>query len=135
MVALGSGVVFYTGNGGTVRMIGTSQHLNEVRLENSFAAFDDLHINPNVDVTLDISDGLDVNGTVKHVTGDPVMHFSLASRVPNGTADILLTGLQPEEWYRLQFDGVLAECSGGRAHGQTDTDGKIQFNSVVIPYE
>lgn len=135
MAELESGVVFETGSGGTLLMLGDAHQLSEFGVNDGFAFYEDFFIDAAVDMTLDISEGYDVTGSLQHVTGDPVMTFALISTAPNGTADIRFTGLKSEAWYRLQFDGVLAQCDGGRAHGQSSSDGIIQFNSVVIPNE
>lgn len=133
MPTLGPNVTFACSNGGTVTMIDTAHHLTEFGLDDGWAVYDDLYVNPTVPTTLNISDSYDVEATVTHLTGDPVIRFRLISRQPNGTADIKLTGLKPNGWYRLQFDGVLAKTASGRAHDQASSDGVLTFTDVHLP--
>lgn len=133
MVVLDGGVTFTTSNGGEVRMIDEALGLDEVGWKNGYAYYDNLFIDPAVPITLDISSEYDVEATVKHVTGDPVMSFGVTSRQSNGTADIKLTGLKPDGWYRLQFNGVLAKTASGRAHDKASSDGVLKFAGVELP--
>lgn len=134
MVELSTGVTFETSNGGSLLIL-TPAALSEFGIEDGAAFFDDVHLNPTVPMTTKVGDDYDVEATVQHVTGDEAVTFGLTSRQPNGTTDVQITGLKPEGWYRLRFDGVLAETGAGRAHGQANTRGILQFNGVHVPYE
>jgi hypothetical protein len=133
MVEVENAVTFTTSNGGEVRMVGTGRGLDEVGWAGGYAYYDDLYVDPSVPVTLDISEEYDTTATVQHITGDPVVRFRLISRQTNGTADIKLTGLQPDGWYRLQFNGVLAKTASGRAHGHASDGGELVFTNVELP--
>lgn len=134
MTFLEAPIDFEASNGGVVTVYRDSEELERFGVENGWAVWNDLHINPSVDMTLDISEDYDTTAKIEHLTGDAVLTFSLTSRQPNGLADIRIEGLKPRAWYRLRFDNLLAETdSGGVAHGQTTDDGILQFNNVVIP--
>lgn len=132
---LGANVRFDCANGGCVTMVGNATGLSEVGVTDGWAYWDDLHVNAQADLTLDVSGTHFVKARVETRQGATVMLFGITSREPNGRADIRVTGLQPETWYRIQFDGALAACDGGRTHAATGTVGELQFNNVVIPYE
>lgn len=132
---LGSGVEFETIGGGTITMIGRADHLRKTGVtSNGWAFYDDLYLNVHNDFSLNISDR-QTAGMLRHITGDVIIQFHLTSRVPNGTADIEVRGLAPEEWYRLEFNTVLAKTDGGRAHGQASVNGELVFYGVHIPNE
>lgn len=130
-------VEFACSNGGTIRIIGDdgSTDLNRFGVDGTFAYYDDLHINAHNDMIVDVDGEYHAQGSVQHVTGDAVMWFNLTCNEPEGKADIKLTGLQANAWYRLEFGGLLARCDGGRAHGQTNDFGRLTFNGVIIPNE
>lgn len=132
---IGARATFECSNGGEIRILADAADLDEVGLIDGTAFWSDLYINPYVKMTLDIAGRYGVEGNVKHVSGDTVMSFQLNSRSVNGTADIRMEGLKSNEFYRLEFDGILAETDGGRAHEKTGPDGTVQYNSVVIPNE
>lgn len=104
-------------------------------IESGWVFYDDLHIDPYVDMTLDLSDSRNVTASVQHITGDSIMSFGITSRAPNGKCDFRVDGLKPDSYYRLQFDGALTECAGGFTHAKTTPDGQLRFNEVVIPNE
>lgn len=132
-VEFSSTVSFDTASGGTVHMLSTAE-VERIGIENGFAQYDDLGVDAHVDTSLDIGrDDSDVTGSVKHVAGDTVFEFHIVSQQPNGRADLRLHGLQPEAWFRLEFNGVLAATAAGRAHGQASLDGVLQFNGVKLP--
>lgn len=134
MVELSGPVVFETASGGSLRVIDRGDDFTTFGLTaDGFAFWDDLAIDATVPMTLQVGDSYDAQAKVTHLTGDPVLRFDLTSRQPNGVADVRLTGLKPEAWYRLQFDGALAKTATGRAHGQTDATGVITFTGVTIP--
>lgn len=133
MISLGVGVEFECSNGGIVQMVGKTDDLNECGIEDGWAFYGDLYINPYSDVTLDITGGYGVEGSVKHMTGDPIITFNLSGRSPNTKTDIRAENLKPESWYRLQFSGNLVETAGGMSHGQTDNRGVIQYMEANIP--
>lgn len=116
-------------------MVGDATDLNEFGIENGWAYYNDFYINAYSDMTFDISESYNVTGTVRHLTGDSIMSFSLSSRSPNGTADVRIEGLSGEAWYRLQFSGSLANTPSGQSHGETTKNGVIQFMEVSIPNE
>jgi hypothetical protein len=135
MIELGSGVEVQTSNGGSVTMYGTAEDLTHIGFEDGYAFWNDVYVDPSVPMFANISDHYNVSATLKHVTGDPIVHFSIISQQPNGTADFRFTGLQPDAWYRLQFNGVLASTAGGKAHGNSGSDGIIEFPGVEVPTE
>ena len=114
-------------------MIGNADDLNVFGIESGYAFYNDLYFNPYNDMTLDVSGGYETLGSLKHITGDPIMTFNLSSREPNGKCDIRAEGLKSEEWYRLQFGGNLVETPGGMSHGETGEDGVIEFTEASIP--
>jgi hypothetical protein len=131
---LSTGITFGTSNGGTVRTVGVGEFTEFGLTDDGFAFYDDLAVNPSIPVTLTTtSPRYNVEGTIEHLTGETVMRFRLLSRQPNGRADIRLSGLKSESWYRLQFDGVLAKTESGRAHAQSSPNGLVQFNGVHLP--
>ncbi|AGC34301.1 hypothetical protein HCTV-15_gp32 [Haloarcula virus HCTV-15] len=132
---LGANVEFECSNGGSIRMVGNATDLGEIGTDEGWAFYDDLYINTNTALTLDLSGVNFVQALLETRDGATVMMFGIQSREPNGTADIRLTGLLPETWYRLQFDGALAETASGRSHGQSTPSGELQFNEVSIPNE
>lgn len=125
---------FECSNGGVIKAIGEDHsELERFGDDGVFAYFDDLHLDAYNDMVVDVRDDYHVSGSVRHVTGDEVMRFHLSSMEPNGKVDMKLSGLQPDAWYRVRFNGSLAKCAGGRAHGQTNEHGILDFNEVVIP--
>jgi len=136
-VSVRDNVEFECSNGGILRIVGGSKatDLSKVGVDGSFAYYDDLQIDSYNDLLIDVDEGYHVEGSVKHLTGDEVMSFKLSSLEPDSKADFKLTNLRPNSWYRLRFDGILAKCSGGRAHGRTNEHGILTFNEVVIPNE
>jgi len=132
---LGNNVTFECSNGGIITVVSDDGEadLNRFGDDGIFAYYDDLHIDAYNDMTVNV-DG-DTQGTVKHVTGDAVMKFGISSQEPNGKIDVKLSNLRPNAWYRLRFNGVLAACDGGRAHGRTNEHGLLDFNEVEIPNE
>lgn len=135
-VAVNGPVEFECGSGGSVSILSSASSLGEVGVNyDGFAYWDDLYIDTATPMSLFIGPGYNTKATVQHLTGDPILHFDIISQQPNGTADIEVRNLQPEAWYRLQFDGSLAKTASGRAHGQTDKYGIIQWKGVNIPDE
>lgn len=135
---IGDGVTFSCGNGGIIKIIGDSgstEFSSRAGTESEFSYYDDLHINAYNDIVLDVAGEYHVEGSVKHLTGDEIMRFNISSIEPNSKADFRLTGLSPNSWYRLRFDGRLATCLGGRAHGRTNERGILTFQEVEIPNE
>lgn len=135
---VGDGVTFSCGNGGIIKIIGddgSTDFESDVGSDGEFSFYDDLHINSYNDIILDVDGEYHVQGSVKHLTGNEVMRFNISSLEPNGKADFRLSGLKPDSWYRLRFDGRLAACLGGRAHGRTNEAGILTFNEVKIPNE
>ncbi len=132
MIGLGTGSVFKCGNGGNIKTIDNSD-LSVFGIENGWVYWNDLYLNSYNDMTLDVSDSYNINGTVEHITGDPVFNFGLTASRPNGKTDVRISGLKPNAPYRLLFDGVLAKCSTGRAHTKTNDSGILRLNEVVIP--
>jgi hypothetical protein len=135
--SLGRDVEFECSNGGVITVLSEDGEVDLSRFgsNDTFAYYDDLHLNAYNDMTINLDEPYDVQGSVKHVTGDAVMRFNLSSLEPNGTVDVKLSGLSPENWYRLRFGGNLAACEGGRAHGKTNEEGLLTFNKVEIPNE
>jgi hypothetical protein len=136
-IHVGDNVEYECGNGGVITIIGVDGEtdLNRTGDDDSYAYYDDLHIDAHNDMVVNVDEDYHVEGSVKHVTGDAVMRFQLSSREPNGEVDVKLTGLSQNAWYRLRFNGVLASCDGGRAHGKTNEQGILRFNGVKIPNE
>lgn len=134
-VSIGDNVEFECSNGGVLQIIGDdgSTNYEKVGSDGSFAYYDDLYINSYNDMTVDVDGEYHTQGTVQHVTGEPVMWFNLISNEPNGKADFSLTGLQPGSWYRLEFGGVIAKTASGRAHGRANDFGRVDFTEVVVP--
>jgi hypothetical protein len=135
---ISSGLSFLCGNGGVIKTIsedGNTELQAQTGADDEFAYYDDLHLNAYNDMVVNVDGDYHVEGSVKHVTGDSVMHFNLSSLEPNGKVDVKLSGLSPESWYRLRFGGNLAACEGGRAHGKTNEEGLLTFNKVEIPNE
>jgi len=135
---IGGGVTFSCGNGGVVKIIGdddSTEFHSEVGSDEEFSFYDDLYLNSYNDIIIDVDGEYHVQGSVKHLTGNEVMRFNISPLEPNSKADFRLTGLTPHSWYRLRFNGVLAACLGGRAHGRTDEGGILTFNEVKIPNE
>lgn len=132
---VGDHVEFECSNGGVLTIIGDEGEtdLSRFGVDGQFAYYDDLHIDAYNDMIVDVDAEYHVRGTVQHVTGDPVMRFNLISNQPRGKADFKITNLQPNAWYRLQFGGVLARTSSGRAHGKTNDLGRLDFTGVIIP--
>jgi hypothetical protein len=130
-------VEFECSNGGKITIISNDGETNLSRLgaDGKFAYYEDLHLDAYSDMMINLDDPYHVEGSVKHVTGDAVMKFNLSSLEPNGKVDVKLSGLSPENWYRLRFGGNLAACEGGRAHGKTNEEGLLTFNKVEIPNE
>lgn len=135
LLSFGDNLTFECSNGGLIKLIGYD---GETQLEDrggadGFAYFDDLHLNAYNDMVLNVDGDYNVKATVQHLTGDAILDFELHSIEAGGTVDVKVTGLKPNSWYRLQFNGILAACDGGRAHGKTGDSGMIQFNGVEIP--
>ena len=135
---VGDETTFKCSNGGIIKAVGfrggTSVE-SRFGTDGEFSYFDDLHLNPYNDMVVNVDEDYHVEGTVQHLTGDAVMKFKLSSLEPNGQTDVRLTGLKPDSWYRLRFDGRLAACEGGRAHGKTNDHGLLTFKKVEIPNE
>lgn len=132
---VGNQVQFECNNGGVITAVGYESELTNFGVDGEFAYYDDLHIDSYNDMKINVGDQNHVSGTVKHVTGDEVMKFHIKSREPNGKMDVKLSSLRGFSWYRLQFNGVLAACKGGRAHGKTNSRGVLTFNKVEVPNE
>jgi len=135
---LGDGISFECGNGGMIKIIGTdgdTEFRFRVGSDNEFSYYDDLHLNAYNDMVVNVDEDYHVEGTVQHLTGDAIMKFRLSSLEPGGATDVRLNGLSSESWYRLRFDGTLAACDGGRAHGKTNEHGLLTFKKVEIPNE
>jgi len=132
---LGANVAFDCSNGGTVTMVGKATSLTRVGVEDGWSYYDDLYLNATADLSLDISGSHFVESSVTTRSGATVLLFGIKSRQPNGTADIGVTGLVPGEWYRLQFDGEIAQSGGGQAHARATPAGELQFNNAVIPHD
>ena len=134
----GDEITFECGNGGVIKTIGVggdTEVESRFGIDGEYSYFDDLHLNAYNDMVVNVDEDYHVEGTVQHLTGDAVMKFKLSSLEPNGKTDVRLTGLKPDSWYRLRFDGRLAACEGGRAHGKTNTHGLLTFKKVEIPNE
>ncbi|SEL17113.1 hypothetical protein [Haloferax larsenii] len=133
--SLSPAVNFETDNGGTLKMVGLTNDLTEYGVTNDgWAFFDDLYFNAYSEATLNVADH-HTQTQVTHIGGKVAASFRLVSLVPNGKADIRVRGLTPNEWYRLEFGGVMAETDSGVAHGRTDGQGEIIFTAVSIPNE
>jgi len=135
--SVGNYVDFQCSNGGVLTIVGDKDEsvLEKFGVDGTFAYYDDLHIDSYNDMKIEVGDQNHVKGTVEHVTGDEVMRFHIHSFEPNGKIDVKLSSLKPFSWYRLQFNGVLAACDGGRAHGKTNEHGIMTFNKVEVPNE
>lgn len=132
-IGLGRQVEFETSNGGKLLMVGIADSLIRTGItEDGWAFYDDLHINPHNEAILNVSDR-HTSGTLRHITGDVIIQFNLSSRVVNGKTDVYVEDLAPYEWYRLEFDTVLAKTDSGRAHGQASKNGELIFTNVHIP--
>lgn len=127
-------VKFEGSNGGEISIIGLTKDVHRAGVEDGWVVFDDLYLNPEVDMTLNVSDYYDITGSVKHLTGDAIITFNLTSQSPNGKADVRVRNLKPREWYRLQFDSILAATGGGHAHAESGQGGEIEFTEVEVPY-
>lgn len=126
---------FLCGNGGVVYVLAAYADLLDIEQNGDWVKFGDIELNASADLTLSLDGQHNITGTVKHVTGDPVAWFSISPREPNATTDFRMKNLKADEFYRLQFDGVLAKADGGRAHDKTSQNGLLQFNGVTIPDE
>jgi hypothetical protein len=136
--SVGNNVTFECSNGGVLTIVGEDYQtdLQRFGVDGTFAYYDDLHIDAYNDMKVEVGgDDNHVTGTVQHVTGDAVMSFRIESREPNGEIDVKLSSLKPGSWYRLRFNGSLAACNGGRAHGRTNQHGVLHFNGVKVPNE
>ena len=137
-LSVGDESTFECGNGGVIKTIGvegSTSLKSRFGTDEEFSYFDDLHLNAYNDMAVNVDEDYHVEATVKHLTGDAVMKFKITSLEPNGETDVRLTGLKPNAWYRLRFDGQLAACEAGRAHGQTNEHGLLTFKKVEIPNE
>lgn len=133
MVFLGTNVTFSCGKGGTITTVGSTTDLATFGVsDDGWAYFDDLQFNTAVDMSLNLS-GVKTKATINHLPGDGVFAFDLTSGVLDGRCDVKAVGLPAGEWYRLQFDGVLARTVSGYAHGTTGEGNAIQFNGVHVP--
>ena len=128
-------VEFESSNGGSLITTRESNPLQEIGvLPSGWVKVDDLRFNPYDEISLDLSDS-ETQTTIRHITGKVVASFGLISREPNGRCDIEIIGLAPREWYRLEFDTVLAKTISGFAHAQSGDNGELMFTGVSIPNE
>lgn len=128
-------ITFESSNGGKLITIIESSSLREVGvLRSGWVKIDDLLFNPYDTISLNLSSSK-TQTTLRHATGEIILSFRLISRKPNGKCDIEIVGLAPQEWYRLEFDTVLAQTDSGYAHAQSGNNGELMFTGVSIPNE
>jgi len=126
-------ITFESSNGGKLITIIESSSLREVGvLRSGWVKIDDLLFNPYDTISLNLSSSK-TQTTLRHATGEIILSFRLISRKPNGKCDIEILGLAPQEWYRLEFDTVLAQTDSGYAHAQSGNNGELMFTGVSIP--
>jgi hypothetical protein len=126
-------ITFESSNGGKLITIIESSSLREVGvLRSGWVKIDDLLFNPYDTISLNLSSSK-TQTTLRHATGEIILSFRLISRKPNGKCDIEIVGLAPQEWYRLEFDTVLAQTDSGYAHAQSGNNGELMFTGVSIP--
>jgi hypothetical protein len=132
-ITLGTNIELESSNKGKLVTTRESTSLLEAGvLSSGWIIIDDLRFNPYNTISLDLSDS-ETQTTLRHITGRIVVSFSLISREPNGKCDIEIVGLSPREWYRLEFNTVLAQTDSGYAHAQSGDNGELMFTGVSIP--
>lgn len=126
-------ITFESSNGGKLITIIESSSLREVGvLRSGWVKIDDLLFNPYDTISLNLSSSK-TQTTLRHATGEIILSFRLISRKPNGKCDIEILGLAPQEWYRLEFNTILAKTDAGYAHAQSGDNGELMFTGVSIP--
>ncbi|QRV15014.1 hypothetical protein JMJ58_19220 [Haloterrigena salifodinae] len=128
-------VEFETSNGGTIEMVGTATNLTEFGVtDDGWAFYDDLYFNPYSEATLNVADR-HTKARLVDTSGKVAASFRLVSLVPDGRADIEVRGLLPDQWYRLEFNSVLAETEDAVAHDKSSERGELIFKGVKLPNE
>lgn len=140
MVSIEAGVTFTLDSGVTITVLGAPTDFESVGFAEDGRFFiDGLYFNPHNDVVLTAPGGPSspgvLTGEFRHEVGDVFSRFGLSSRVPNGKVDIEIRDIEPKEWYRLEFNTVLAQTDSGRANGRASVNGTLGFNGVNIPNE
>ena len=132
-ITVNKNITFKSSNGGKLVTTTESNSLFEAGvLSSGWVTIDDLRFNPYNTISLDLSNS-ETQTTLRHVTGEVISSFRLISREPNGKCDIEIVGLSPREWYRLEFNTILAQTDSGYAHAQSGDNGELMFTGVSIP--
>lgn len=133
-LTVGPNVTYSCADGGTLTTLGEAGDLLNTGIQGGWAYYDDIYVNTPNDMTMNVSNHT-TRAVLSSVVGEMVLSFYLSSSVPNGKADIRFENLLEGEYYRLVFDGEIAQTAGGRAHGMTTPDGELLFTGVEINYE
>lgn len=129
---LGEGIKFIGDGGGIVTLSENATEIGICGLEDGYVFFDDIYLNPEDDMTVDVSTG-ETTITVEDSTEDTVVRFGMNSTIPSGLCDFRFEGLEPNNWFRLKFNGNIGKTRTGDAHKKSNDNGLLVLQNVLIP--
>lgn len=126
---ISNSVTYSSSNNGQLRIKEDTTDLENTGVDNGYGFFDDIYINPYVDVIISVNGQQTI---ALENEEDVVIEFSLTSSVVNGKADFRFQNLEPKSFYRLYIDSSVPSTENGIAYGKSKSNGTIEFKGVKL---